>query len=53
MRKTSLAALALLTLVAAGCQTTGRDILSVPVAREYGVVCTPDAFVVRRAGGGA
>lgn len=35
MRKTVIAAVALLTLAAAGCQTTGRDILSIPVAREY------------------
>ena len=35
MRNTSLAVLALALLAALGCQTTGRDILSVPVAREY------------------
>lgn len=35
MQRTTIAALALLTLAAAGCQTTGGDILSVPTAREY------------------
>ncbi len=35
MHRTTIAVLALLILAAAGCQTTGRDILSVPVAREY------------------
>ena len=30
-----IAIVALLTLAAAGCQTTGKDILSVPAAREY------------------
>lgn len=35
MQKQTIAIVALLTLAAAGCQTTGSDILSVPAAREY------------------